>query len=110
MIEKLMYLALGFLLGLYTGYPKFRNQINKVFKKLFSSLRKLEFKGNHKPQNQQGNYEDFYNRSYYCILPGCESLTCGFDGYCGDCPMYLNYKKDKNQVNNNPMDFGKDYW
>lgn len=113
MIENLIYLLVGLLLGLYLGVKRFRTPINNAIKRLFSFLGKLEFKGNRKADKPQDEivYENFHNRGYYCVLPGHETLPCSYNGYCGNCPTYRKYKEPKeDRENNKPIGFDEDYW
>ena len=113
MIENLLYLLVGLFLGLYLGAKKFRTPINSAIKRLFGFLSKLEFKDNQKVNKSQNeiDYENFHNRSYYCILPGYDELTCSYNGYCGHCPVYQRYKKHKeDKEDNKPAGFEEGYW
>ena len=108
MIEKLIYLALGFLLGFYAGHRRFREQVNNLLKSVFNFLSKLEFRNHNNKEDTKVDYKNYYNPGDYCILPGHTMEYCQ-ERYCRDCPTYLEYK-NKNNENNEPIGFKENYW
>jgi len=114
MITNLIYLLIGLFLGLYLGVKKFRDQFNSGAKKLFKGLSKLQFKSdspdNRITEESKNHYYNFLNRGPNCALPGHQSETCDFEGYCGDCPVYKEFQKNPPPPDNTPVGFEEDYW
>ena len=128
MIENIICVVTGFMLGLYTGHQRLRKEVNKFLGKILKLSGKLEFRNNKREEREdprafkdnlksfKDKYHNWSNTGVYCVLPGLKNLACKFDGYCGDCPVYkdvlegLLHDGEDSKENPKPVGLDEEYW
>ena len=94
-MAPIVYIGIGTLIGLFLGsyllHRGFKDKVNNLFKGIYESLSKLEFRQNQKEEDEV-SYDNYHNHGAYCVLPNHKKLLCGFKEPCKDCPIYKTYK------------------